>query len=182
MVDHCALCVLNKKKPNSPKLARWVLAFSEFDFEIVYTKGSLHEDVDCLSRAPVDNPIDDYLDNMYLITPLSVEGWIECYTEGEDIEIMEKAANNVDQIRLINRLIYVNNELYVPVLKRDIIMRESHDSSIACQGGVQATLDRLSVYLWSRMKEDVKTFVASCNECQKRKAKRTIDDEFHRSS
>lgn len=59
MVDHCALCVLNKKKPSSPKLVRWALVLSEFNFEIVYTKGSLHEDVDCLSRAPVDNPIDD---------------------------------------------------------------------------------------------------------------------------
>lgn len=62
LVDHCALCVLNKKVPNSPRLKRWAALLSEFDFKIIYVKGSLHKDVDCLSRAPVDNAIDEYVE------------------------------------------------------------------------------------------------------------------------
>lgn len=55
MVDHCALCVLNKRVPNSSRLKRWAIILSEFDFEIIYTKGGLHKDIDCLSRALLVN-------------------------------------------------------------------------------------------------------------------------------
>ena len=60
LVDHCALCVLNKRMPTSARLRRWAIVLSEFDFEIVYTKGKLHQDIDCLSRAPVNNENDAY--------------------------------------------------------------------------------------------------------------------------
>lgn len=42
LVDHCALCVLNKRTPNSARLRRWAIVLSEYDFEIVYTKGNQH--------------------------------------------------------------------------------------------------------------------------------------------
>ena len=32
------------------KLARWSIYLSQFDFEIVYKKGALHTNADCLSR------------------------------------------------------------------------------------------------------------------------------------
>lgn len=35
MVDHCALCVLNKRNPNSARLRRWAIVLSEYDFDIV---------------------------------------------------------------------------------------------------------------------------------------------------
>lgn len=41
LVDHCALCVLNKRTPASPRLRRWAIVLSEFDFEIKYVKGVL---------------------------------------------------------------------------------------------------------------------------------------------
>lgn len=48
--------------PNSARLRRWAITLSEYDFEIVYTKGDLHKDIDCLSRAPVNNHIDEFID------------------------------------------------------------------------------------------------------------------------
>jgi len=62
-VDHCALCALNEKMPTSPRLKRWVILLSEYDFRIIYSKGGLHKDIDWLSRAPVDDSPDLYIED-----------------------------------------------------------------------------------------------------------------------
>lgn len=64
LTDHCSLCVLKSKMPQSSRLRRWALVLSESDFDIVFTNGSLHKDVDCLGRAPVTDEVDPYLDKI----------------------------------------------------------------------------------------------------------------------
>lgn len=71
ITDYSALRSLKSKMPNSPRLRRWAILLSEFDFSIQYAKGGLHKDVDCLSRAPVDDAIDPYLDDKFLSIFLS---------------------------------------------------------------------------------------------------------------
>lgn len=84
IVDHCALCVLNKRKPIGERLKRWTIVLSEFDYEIVYTKGNLHCDIDCLSRAPVDNPIDEFLeDRVYQVKVINPREWARNYLDEE---------------------------------------------------------------------------------------------------
>lgn len=68
LTDHCALCALKLKMPNSPWLRRWALILSEYNFSIQYIKASLHNDVDCLSRAPVDCAEDKLLDGKVLVS------------------------------------------------------------------------------------------------------------------
>lgn len=66
LTDHCALCSLKTKMTNNPRLRRWAILLSEYDFDIRYVKGNQHCDVDCLSRAPVDSAEDHYLGNKIL--------------------------------------------------------------------------------------------------------------------
>lgn len=54
LTDHCALCALNLKEPKNERLKRWSTIIRSLDFMIKYIKGGLHRDVDCISRAPVD--------------------------------------------------------------------------------------------------------------------------------
>lgn len=52
--DHRPLVWLfNLKEPNS-KLVRWRLRLEEFDYEIIYKKGSLNTNADALSRIPIN--------------------------------------------------------------------------------------------------------------------------------
>lgn len=112
MVDHCALCVLNKRIPQSARLRRWAILLSEFDFEIVYTKGDLHKDIDCLSRAPVndENDENDELldDKIYaIITPKVTRSWIDAYElSNEDKEIHEEAKAGLNDYKIIDDVIY----------------------------------------------------------------------------
>lgn len=57
LTDHSALKVLNDGMPKTDRLKRWAAILAEYEFKVEYIKGSLHQDVDCLSRAPVTLPI-----------------------------------------------------------------------------------------------------------------------------
>ena len=54
ITDHMALkWLLSMKDPNG-RLARWIWKIQEYDFEIIHKPGRLHQNVDALSRAPVN--------------------------------------------------------------------------------------------------------------------------------
>lgn len=84
LTDHSALSVLENKQPNSARLRRWALILQEFDFSIVYTKGQLQADVDCLSRAPIDPP-DEAVERriFHIMMPISSDDWAQNYVDEE---------------------------------------------------------------------------------------------------
>ena len=61
--DHHALCWLNRKYNSNPKLNRWRMALQEYTFKIEHVKGKRNCVADCLSRFPVNQPIDDDIEH-----------------------------------------------------------------------------------------------------------------------
>lgn len=173
LTDHCALCALKHKLSQNARLRRWAAILSEYDFEIVYTKGSLHQDVDCFSRAPISDE-DDELASKLLALPVPVsEDWTLCYTDSEeDRAILEAAEQNEDDYHLENGTIYRNEQIYVPKARREQIMRESHDQGFAGHDGVEGTLERMKYFYWPKLESDLKAYIETCDLCQRRKADR----------
>lgn len=174
LVDHCALCVLNKRSPASARLQRWAIVLSEFDFEIVYTKGNQHCDIDCLSRAPVDDPIDPYLEGrVYMVAPFDKTGWISQYADQESKDLYQKAYDREDNLRLVDEIIYKGDLLFVPAAKRKEIIRTTHVSNLNAHPGINATISKLKEnYWWPRLREDVTSEINQCLTCQKQKPDR----------
>ena len=56
--DHHSLKWL-REATSPPRLVRWALSLSEFDFDIIYKKGSANSNADCLSRLPISTSIYD---------------------------------------------------------------------------------------------------------------------------
>lgn len=175
MVDHCALCVLNKRIPQSARLRRWAILLSEFDFEIVYTKGDLHKDIDCLSRAPVNDENDELLDDKIyaIITPKVTRSWIDAYElSNEDKEIHEEAKAGLNDYKIIDDVTYKKDKLYVPHNKRKALLAEAHDMPNSGHGGVKNTKERLEELYWPNMDTEIETYVKGCHPCQIRKIER----------
>ena len=128
---------------------------SEFDYEIVYTKGQLHKDVDCLSRAPVTNNPDDFIDQcVYLVTPVDREDWIDDYdADMTSQDIYTKAEAGDEEFRLLNGLIYRDTQLYVPECRRGELVRNVHSSNLSIHPGAEATYARIAEdYWWPNMR------------------------------
>lgn len=160
--------------PNSPRLKRWAIVLSEYDFEIIYTKGTLHKDIDCLSRAPLAEETDNYVEDnfFYLTAPTSKNDWIATYTDEESKDIIRKAKRKEEGFKLVDEIIYKGDKLFIPKAKRNEILNEWHADPTAAHPGVQATTFNMSSLWWPTILDDIKEFVKSCTTCQMRKVER----------
>lgn len=135
-----------------------------------YTQGDAHEDVDCFSRAPLEES-DTYVDRILaIITPLNKDDWRASYGDDESQRFIEKAESGYDNFELRDGLIYLQSKLFVPAARREQIMKESHDCPSAAHEGVEGATNRLSYLWWPKMTRDVQHHVATCKFCQFQKA------------
>lgn len=171
LVDHCALCSLNEKAQNTPRLQRWAILLSEYNFKIVYRSGELHKDVDCLSRAPTNYPIDDSIESMYIMIPVDTEKW-KSETERSILSDNQEINENDRSFELRDGLVYKDGKLFVPETLRNNILDEAHNSPTAAHGGQEATIKRLSAYWWPNMRTTIRNYVNKCSICQMRKHER----------
>lgn len=171
--DHSALTVWNSGDPKSARLKRWKLILSEFDYEIVYTKGQLQTDVDCLSRAPVDTA-DRYVENRVfaIATPVDSQDWWDNTDDEQSRHFRSLALDHEGGFNLRGGHVYLGNLLYVPPSKVTAIVNESHSSAVAGHGGIEATTERLKSYWWPNKSADIKKIVSACQICQFRKVER----------
>lgn len=175
LTDHCALCILNQKEPKSGRLHRWAVILSEFDMKVIYTKGSLHNDIDCLSRAPVEEEHEKYADRLiHLAIPTHREEWKKLYgTDRDSADFYLKARRSLDSFTIRDGLVYRGDALYVPPPKRALIIKEAHASPLGGHGGIYQTLERLSQFWWPSMRDETRDYVTSCEVCQRNKTPRT---------
>ncbi len=54
VTDHKALVKFKEMKDTNPTLERWSIKLSAYDFNVIYRQGKKHDNVDCLSRDPVN--------------------------------------------------------------------------------------------------------------------------------
>lgn len=158
--------MLNSKTTTNARVARWALSLAQYEYEIVHRKGSLHVDVDALSRAPVNNI---NLSSSSRVVPIDSENWIETYDDDESDLFFIKGEALEDEFHIENGLIYRSNKLFVPIAKRKEILYESHSSTFSAHDGINATVERLKYFWWPNMEIDVRKYVMSCEQCQLRK-------------
>jgi len=163
ITDHCGLCAVFKTDSANSKLNRWKW-MQEFDFEVIHTKGAMHSDVDCLSKAPIPDELDDFLDdkllttylkqfaaarNPVLVSPLAKDEWRVALANDDEAKQLEtKAKHRRDGFKKVDGVLYKNYRLYVPKSERENLLQVAHKSDLAGNGDIQATLDRLDSFWW----------------------------------
>lgn len=84
MTDHAALVHLEHAKTRNPKLARWALLLSNYDYQIQYRAGRVHNNADGLSRCrQADAPHSGDSKQLELALEALETDWTEGNLEGD---------------------------------------------------------------------------------------------------
>src|SRR6266540_4324358 len=80
------------------------------------------------------------------------------------------------------KLIKIKSDKELKVLKRnemEPILSLAHEHPLSGHFGLEATLSKLKErYYWSKMKDDIKNYIQTCDQCQRRE-KTTDENELH---
>ncbi|KAM7306734.1 Transposon Ty3-I Gag-Pol polyprotein [Ixodes scapularis] len=191
VTDHRALCWLANLKDPSRRLARWSLRLQEFDVTIIHKSGRKHNDADCLSRTPVESPldsIDDDDDALFLgvITDTDMGALqrddpelraVIDHFEGQGSSVPRVLARDLPSFVLRRGALFNKNFgpsnpawlLVVPASLREEIFQACHDDPTAGHLGYSRTLARIrDKYYWSRLSKTVHLYTRSCHKYQRR--------------
>lgn len=188
--DHHSLCWLTNMKDPSGRLARWSLRLQEYDMTVVYKSGRQHLDADCLSRSPIKppSPEDDECAGFLGVVDAAVisrqqqddpelNSLID-FLNGRATNAPRVFSRNLSAFCLRNGILYKKNFsstgksylLVVPEILRKEILQACHDEATSGHLGFTRTLTRIKEkYYWPRIAVEVKHYVRTCIDCQRRK-------------
>ncbi|CAB0039229.1 unnamed protein product [Trichogramma brassicae] len=179
VTDHRALSWLRNFKDPQGRVARWALKLMEYDFEIVYRKGSLHYVPDALSRAFECDERSEFFaferieDEWYMKKLSEVKKSPSKYTNWciEDGMLYKRSYN-----ALLDPVSNAENSwrLVVPAEQRERVLTESHCLTSSGHLAAKKTYDRLACeYWWPGMWYAVEEYCNSCDVCQRYKVPQT---------
>lgn len=166
ITDHSSLVWLNNMKKPSPRLARWILQLSQYNFSIVHRRATGTVPADFLSRVPEINVLDLSLlkpDNWYKNMINKVQSDPDSYPNF-------KVENNILYKHVFNKYASICNltdwKIVVPTENRLELLSKFHDDPTAAHFGVFKTLERISeLYYWPKMRQSVQKYVRRCKVC-----------------
>jgi len=187
ITDHHAVKYLLDKKELSGREARWNERFQEFRLDFTYRPGKQNPVADSMSRDP-----------KYLSTVTA--GWdsklvakvITAYTAdktfGEIYSALVKPpakpspdiASVLSNYHVMDKLLFLKDQdgdrLCLPVVTEilELVLHDCHDAPTAGHPGFAKTYARVRAqYYWPKMDEIIRSYIESCDVCQKDKSKNT---------
>jgi hypothetical protein len=182
--DHRSLqWLLSAKSP--PRLVRWALRLSEYEFEIKYKPGDANRNADALSRCPIDETVSvrnnardeqmaDEVQQYLLVLTGNQDEFLNSQRNDpayRSIILECEELNGASQsglYELHSKLLYRKEEggdlvLMVPKDKRELILRSYHQQNHLIHLSRDRLYDILKKrYFWSGMYSDTKNWVNAC--------------------
>lgn len=180
--------IFHPKKPlpqmTSARLLRYATFLTGLNYTVKFKKGIENENVDCLSRSPVDEPQHTmemeinkevhliHMDTIFEISSTTVNATVIASHTEADEELRqiknELQEGNVDlPYTLDNGVLFRYERVLIPKSLQANILQELHATHIGTTKMKQ--LARRYVY-WKGIDRDIEQLAKSCNECAKIKA------------
>src|SRR5690606_7788449 len=163
---------------------RWWEFLSEFDFKIVYRKGSQNGRADALSRRP-DHYRKTVAEPFALLQPQedgSLTIAAATYTVTHDIQWTDQLLTAYEKypgltsepdLQQEGRFWKKHEKIFVPPDATETLVRGIHESPLHGHPGVTKTIQRISKEYWfPRMRRHVKEILRRCDLCARTKAAR----------
>ena len=185
--DHKNLTTFTTTKDLNKRQIRWSEFLSEFNFEIIYRKGSENGRADALSRREDLKPAEPV--QPFAILRENANGGLELSTrqvsatwraqpDQEWIERLRTAEDdfirrgNPDLVKGQHGYTYKERQ-YVPEQFQHELVQRMHEHKLHGHQGVSKTLNRIRrTYEFPGLTSRVKTIIRSCNVCNKAKSNR----------
>lgn len=174
-----------------PKYCYTRVAIQEYPYTVTYKWGRQHQDADCLSRYPVEDPTSTSEPDTDACV-LSVFPLVHVADEQRRdpslrviIDRLESplADSSLRLFTLQDGVLYRHNVhpdgpallLVIPKHLRSAVLHELHDLPTAGDLGVSRTYDRIRRrFFWPGLARSVRRYVAACDKCQRRKTPSTL--------
>lgn len=193
ITDHSALKYMFKNKNTVPRIARWSLYLSDFEYEIQFKSGKNHVVPDYLSRNVCEDEYVAIISNDDESLDIDTETLIReqrkdtnlleiiNHLEGTFVGVPKLRNTSIDEFYLEDNVLFrlprfsrkiskCSAQIVIPRSLINIALELVHSSSIACHQGFLRTLERArDNFYWPNMAKDVKYHVTCCINCQKRK-------------
>lgn len=188
--DHFSLTYLMiQTKTPQGRIARWLDTLAEYDFTIEHISGVTNTAADALSRVQVSalaaTPLLEDEETLQSIKinlpedPYFGEIYSTLQNPNEDAMIPKHIRHHIRHYRLVDELLYFtttvgsdnsNWRLCIPKVPsvRNKIFVEAHEPPSSGHFGPYKTYFMLAQHFyWPRMFKDIKTFIRSCDNCQR---------------
>lgn len=174
--DCNSLKLLESKRDMNPRIARWFVRLSEFDYTIEHISGSINRVADSLSRYPVEEAKEMELIGLPVLGINITTDWVAAMQRNSD-EILsvrnkleEGDSDTHEKFTMYNGRVYKKSKkedkwrLYVPVELRVELISEAHRN--LAHMGIDKTLWKLKeTYYFPKMREAVSSYVNRCINC-----------------
>ncbi|KAJ3662554.1 hypothetical protein Zmor_006897 [Zophobas morio] len=172
--DCNSLKLLAKKRDMNPRIGRWFVKLSEFNYTIEYHKSEFNKPADALSRNPVEKDDEVPLTGLPILGIRINTDWVAALQRTCDeikaiVTKLEEGDQNIHQkFTLYKGRVYKVKgaiwRLYVPVDLRYDIVSEAHKELMHL--GIDKTLARVKEsYYFPKMREFVTSYVNRCINC-----------------
>lgn len=172
--DCNSLKLLEHKRDLNPRIGRWFIRLSEYQYKIEYHTGSINVVADALSRFPVEDSVDMEVVGLPIMHINISTDWVAAMqrTDPEIISIVKQLesgdANAHAKFTLCKGRVYRISKnkyrLFVPSdLKYDIVSEAHRDSNHL---GVDKTLEKIKeCYYFPKLRDFVDQYVKRCVSC-----------------
>jgi hypothetical protein len=155
-------------------IAKWSLMLREYDFDIVYRKGSENKSADYLSRNFPDSNSEAVLAvSSSLSTPIDEEKDMRKEQEEDSwcSSLLGKEKGFIQEKGLIWKVEFDNfatrKRLCIPVSMRNELLKEWHDSLRCGHLGTKKTYAKMRTrFFWPSLASDIRNYISTCKECQ----------------
>ncbi|KAM3547144.1 hypothetical protein MY1884_009710, partial [Beauveria asiatica] len=189
--DHKNLTSFTTTKELNKRQIRWYETLTDYDFEILYRKGTLNGRADALSRRedlksegiPIEHPMLKYDENGNLV--LGTRELSMTWKAEPDDTWMRRIESHIKKDSYLNSKdtnphvtrkgeTYLYNERqYVPRVLQEQLVKEIHEHPLHGHQGVGKTISRLRrSYDFPESRKRVQEVVNKCDVCRKAKASR----------
>ena len=153
----------------SPRQARWLAKFAEYDMEIKHIPGKLNTAADSLTRTAFEEA------TLAPVTNNNADGWLQDYLADPytKAEYFDEFNEPKEPTQLRNGYYWHEDRIIVPQARSEELIKRYHDGKLAGHFGISRTEDLIARrYLIPKLHEKVKNYVAKCDICQRVKAER----------